>query len=255
MTTRLSPYRELAWTAWREVIREPLVVGLSIVFPLCFVAMFAFLPDVSLAPGEPEVSALTFGLPAVWLMGIMSLALTGTSAPLTTLREKGVLRALGLTPVDKLTFLAALLPARLVVCLLEGVLILILSALAGVMSIADPLLLLWAFLLTFAVNMALGCFLGGLMKSSQLVGGLSGVLVPAVLILSGVILPLGIFPPVLKTIAEFLPFTYMGDLLRHAIAGVPAEFSVTVSSAVLLGSCAVLVVLTLATFRWDERDA
>lgn len=250
-----TAFRQLTWTSWREIIRDPVIAILSIAFPLFFTVMFLFLPDVSPAPGAPKIDALQFGLPAVLLMAFMSLATTGTAAPLTVFRQKGVLRALACTPVRKSTFVLAQLPARVLIAAAELVLVALVAAVAGVLHVADPALLALGLVLSLAALLSLGYFLGGLSASPELAGMMFALLTPLLLMLSGVFLPLAMFPAWLQRAAEWLPFTYMGDLLRHGLTGTGLQFPVWQTVLVLGATFAVLTALTFRTFRWDDGEA
>ncbi|MEV6318693.1 ABC transporter permease [Streptomyces sp. NPDC051776] len=265
----LASFRQLSLTSARELARDPVNIGMSIVFPLGFILLFTFLPDVAPAPGAAPVDSLVFGLPAVLLLAMTSLATTGTAVPLTVLRQRGVLRAVGLTPVTRLAFVTALVPARAVVVGAELVLVGAMASAGGALNTSHPVLLLWTLLLWTLLLWtlllwtlllccltltALGYFLGGLFASPELVTPVLGLAVPVVLILSGVLLPVTLFPSPIAEAAEFLPFTYMGDLLRHTLTGLPAQYSTLYSSGLLLLTSAVLTGLTAITFRWQERE-
>ena len=244
--------RQLTATSRREVLRNPLVLCLSVLFPLCFIAMFAFLPAVPSGGGEP-IDALAFGLPAVLLFAITSLGVLGTASLLTLYRRQGVLALLGTTPLRRSTFLLSLMPIRVLVIGAETVLIISVAALAGTLQISSVLLLLAAVAACAAALLAIGFWLGAISRSPELIGALGGALTPLVLFGSGVLLPLAMMPAPVQTIAEFLPFTYMGELLRYAIAGIPMSHPVWLSFLVIVATALLAFALGARSFRWDDR--
>ena len=243
---------QLSATSRREVLRNPLVLCLSVLFPLCFILMFAFLPSVPSGGGEP-ISALAFGLPAVLLFAITSLGVLGTASLLTLYRRQGVLALLGTTPLRRSSFLLSLMPIRVAVIAAETVLILGVAALTGTLQIASVPLLLAAVIACAAALLAIGFWLGAISRSPELIGALGGALTPLVLFGSGVLLPLAMMPAPVQKIAEFLPFTYMGDLLRYAISGIPMAHSVWLSFLVIAATALLAFALGARAFRWDKR--
>lgn len=247
-----TAYRELILASRREITRTPMTLFLSVLFPLCFTGMFAFLPDVRVAEGT-TVSGLAFGLPAVLVLATLSLGVIGTAAPMTVYRQRGVLRVFGCAPVGRTAFVAAQVPVRLGVVLAEFALIFLIGAAAGELRADGLPAALLTLLLTAACMLSLGFLVGGLLRSPELLGAIGGFLMPVVLFASGVMLPMDMMPSAVRFAAQFLPFTYMGDLLRHQLLGVPAEYPVWLGYAVIAGTTAVLAWLTARTFRWDEE--
>lgn len=247
-----TAYREMVLASWREMVRTPMTLFLSVLFPLCFVLMFAFLPDVSVSGGS-TVSGLAFGLPAVLIFAMLSLGVMGTAAPMTVYRQRGVLRVFGCTPVSRLGFILAQVPVRFGVMIAEFVLIFVVGATAGEIDAGGLPAALLTLVLVAAAMLSLGFLLGGLLRSPELLGAIGGILMPVVLFASGVMLPMAMMPDAVRLGAKVLPFTYMGDLLRHQLLGVPAEFPLWLSYTVIVGTTAILVAITARTFRWDEE--
>ncbi|KUJ49672.1 hypothetical protein ACZ90_67180 [Streptomyces albus subsp. albus] len=248
-----TAYREMVLASWREIVRTPVNLFLSVLFPLCFVFMFAFLPDVRVADRSVPISGLAFGLPAVLIFATLSLGVLGTAAPLTVYRQRGVLRILGCTPVSRLGFIAAQVPVRLGVVVAEFALIFLTGAVAGEVRLSGLPAALLTLLVVAGCMLSLGFLVGGLLRSPELLGAIGGILMPVVLFASGVMLPMGMMPSAVRLLARGLPFTYMGDLLRHQLLGVPAEHPLWLSYAAIVGATVLLAGLTVHTFRWDEE--
>lgn len=245
-------FRVLAWSSWLEMIRNPLVVVMSMVFPLCFLALFAFLPDLPL-PNGSEVPAFTFGLPAVLLFAMLTLGMIGTATPIVEQRKDGVLRSIGMTPVTRLEFVVAQTPGRVLVQVAEFLLIGLIAAATGSLDIASPGVLVLAVLLSMVCTISLGLLMGATTSNASLVGGLGGLLAPLLLMLSGVMIPVTIFPQAVAVIGRVLPFTYLGDMLRHSLVGLPLDYPLPLSIGVCLGYGLVMTLLVLPVFRWDSR--
>lgn len=127
----------LTRASFLELIRDPMVTGLAMLFPLAFIGMYLILPDLRITP-QLTISALAFGLPSIILLGALALGLTGTAAPMVQHRRDGALRNIGMTPITPAMYLGAQVPARVVVIVAETLLILAIAALTGTLRISDP---------------------------------------------------------------------------------------------------------------------
>jgi ABC-2 type transport system permease protein len=249
--TRAFTGLSVAYT--KDLYREPVTLWMGVLFPYFFLIMFAMLPDLTLAPGV-KVDGLAFALPGVLVMALLGLALLGTATPLTILRDQGVLRALAVTPVRRITVATAIVPGRLAVAALQISGILAIAGATGVLHLTDAGLLLAGLLLSLAATASIGTFLGGVVRSVAAGSAVSAAAMPAVLLLSGVLMPLSMMPDAVAAAAQWVPFTYMGDLLRHCIAGTPLVYPIWRALAVLAGTAVLMVALTAATFRFDEGE-
>ena len=79
--------------------------------------------NVVQADGSFETDILRINLPTTLALGFMSIAFTGTTAPLVALRKRGTLRLLGTTPVRRLSFIVAQTPVRAAVGIVEAAII------------------------------------------------------------------------------------------------------------------------------------
>lgn len=83
--------------------------------------------------------------------------------------------------------------------------------------------------------------------SGAILGGISA----PILMLSGVLLPLAIFPDIFEKIVMVSPFTYMGDLLRTVMFdGFLPMYPAYVNILALFGFTCVLFYIARATFKW-----
>lgn len=57
----------LTRASFLELIRDPMVTGLAMLFPLAFIGMYLILPDLRITP-QLTISALAFGLPSIILL-------------------------------------------------------------------------------------------------------------------------------------------------------------------------------------------
>lgn len=207
------------------------------------------------ADGDEPFDPLRFGLPGVLVMAFSSLALFGTATPLIQLRQRGTLRLLGLTPLRRFTFIMAQVPARLTIGIVQLVIILIFAQATGLFRSANLGLTFLSALVSLLMLFTLGVLLGGLFRSVEVASGFLAGLMPVVLMLTGVILPLDILPAVFSRIAQFIPLTYVGDMLRFHLVGTKPTYPLLLDYAVTLASAIVFAGLASLTFRWDQGEA
>lgn len=246
----MKQMRALTRASFKELLRDPMATGLAMAFPMSFILMFLVLPD--LPQPEGRISALAFGLPAVLIFAVLSLGLSGTAAPMTQLRKDGVLRSLGMTPVTRNQYLLAQLPGRVGIIGVELGLISLIAALTGSLAPGSPMLLGWAMLLCTATALSMGLLIGARSDNPALVGAIGGILAPGLLFLCGIFLPYRMMPSAVEYIGLLIPYTYVGDMLRHALVGTVLEYSVLQGSIVCLVWTAVMGLLAWRTFTWDS---
>lgn len=247
----MRPFLALSRASLKELLRNPLTTGLGLLFPMTFILMFFMLPDLPMRNGK-TVSALAFGLPAVFLFCALSLGLSGTAAPMAQDRKDGVLRNIGMTPVSKAQYLLAQLPSRVGIIIIELLLIIGVAALSDGFHPGRPWHVLLGLLLAVTCSLSLGLLLGSSSSNPGLVGGVAGFVGPALMFVCGIFLPYRMMPGWVETIGRLLPFTYIADMLRVGITGIDPDYPLFTGVWVSLLWTIVLFVAAFATFRWDR---
>jgi ABC-2 type transport system permease protein len=206
--------------------------------------------------GAQSFDPLRYSLPGILIMAFASLGLFGLATPLILQRQRGTLRLLGLTPLSPITYVLAQIISRLAIALAQLVFILGISyfILGGIPLAKLPGIFLSAFL-GIVMLFALGYVLGVVIPTPEAAGGILGGLLAPVLMLTGILLPFNILPPVVLTIARFIPLTYLGDALRQQLLGNPPIASLTFDNLVLLGSSILLILLAARLFRWSQPES
>lgn len=204
--------------------------------------------------GEPAFDPFRFGLPAVLILAFASLALFGTAIPLISLRARGTLRHLGMTPLSRATFLLAQAPARLLIALVQ---LAVMATIAGVTGFLEPsaiLTLLATSVVGLAMLFSLGYLAAGLLHNEELATTTLGMLMPLVLMFSGVLLPLSLMPDAIASAARFSPFTYLGDALRIDLVGSEGSYSRLTSYTVMAATAVVVTAIASRIFEWDQGE-
>lgn len=250
--------KQLMLTNLRELIRDKMTFFFVLIFP--FVLLFIFfilsLSNSGAAAQAQGFDPLRYLLPGILVMSFTSLGVFGLATPLITLRQRGTLRLLGMTPLSPLTFVIAQVAARFLLAFVQLVAILILSFfILGNVAVGHLPGIFLSALLGILMLFALGYVLGEVIPSPEAAGGLIGGLLAPILMLTGVLLPFSILPDFVLKIARFIPLTYLGDALRQQFIGGPAIAPLPIDNLVLFGSTVALFLLAVRLFHWAQPDA
>lgn len=169
-------------------------------------------------------------------------------------RQRGTLKLLGLTPVSRMTYVLSLVPGRLALATAQLLVIMLIGAATGMISISRVPGALGSALLGILMIFSFGYLVGGVFKVAEAALVLPTALLPAVTLMSGFLFPVESLPPWVTKLSQFVPFSYMADTLKHFLVGSPFHYSPWLSYAVMLGTTAVVTMLTARTFRWDQGE-
>jgi ABC-2 type transport system permease protein len=197
-------------------------------------------------------SYIDFLMPGILAMSLMQLGMFGTAQPLVSLREEGVLRRLGATPLPRWHLLTSQILMRVTIGLLQTALIVGLSIaffhvhMQGNWAVLMGLVLLGA--LTFV---GFGYLIAAVSRSVETAGGISSAVNFPMMFLSGIFFPLAILPAFLTPIVRAMPLTYLADAFRQVAVGSVPDFPIWVDVAVLGAWALVCALLAARLFKWE----
>lgn len=216
-----------------------LLVGL----PLMLLVLLSTVDLVPTGPGDP----VEFLAPGIVALAVVSAAFVRLAIGTGFDRAFGALRRFATTPLRRSELLAAKVLAT--AALLAGQLVVL-----GGTALAlgwRPAVSLLAVAVAVAAGVAafagLGFLLAGVVDGLTALAAANTAYV-ALLVLSGLVFELDRLPGWLVAIAQLLPSTALGELLRHGFAGgwgSPGQWAVLAGWAVLAPAVAV------ARFRWE----
>ena len=223
-----------------------LTLGIPVVFLLFFSAVHV-LPTGTRHPVD-------FLVPGILALAIMSTAMTALGIGTGFERGYGVLKRLGSTPLGRPRLLAAKILAVLLVELLQAVVLVAVGYALG-----------WSPGGPGGAGALVGSAIGAMVLGTVAFGGiglvLSGTLKPLVnlavvnglfvvlLLLGGMLIPLGKLPAWLADISKVLPAAALSDALHGSLGhGTPVSAR---DWAVLAAWAVVAPVVAAVTFRWE----
>lgn len=204
--------------------------------------------------GSPAFDPLRGALPTVLMVGLLSLALLGTAAPLVGLRGRGTLRLLGTTPVRRWTFILAQTPPRLLLGAAQVAIVAIVAALLGYLQPAELPALAVTCVLGLLMVLALGYLFASRMISQDLATTVASLLLPVAMMLGGSMLPTQLMPAAVQQAADLLPTTMLSKALAVSLtgSGSGADLPALWGGMALVAVVATALAATL--FTWDQGE-
>ncbi len=245
----MQGFLKLTWVETKLFVRQPgTYIGLF--FPVVLVLIIGTIYGNSPTPFFHGRGALDVSLPAYIIMLIVSNAFFSLPITIVNYRERGILFRLQATPLRPLDILSAQIGANFLLTTIEALLVVALGLafyhLHVSLSIFSALL---AYVLSVLSIFALGFLIASLVRDVRVVTFVGTVLFLVVIYLSGIAIPLQIYPTAIQHIAQFLPITHAVTLLQDLWLG--ASWSAQWADVLIL--LAMLVICMLASsklFRW-----
>lgn len=206
------------------------------------------------ASGAPETDILRINLATVLVTGFMAIAFMGTSVPLVTLRQRGTLRLLGTTPVKRLSFIVAQSPIRFALGIGEALVIVLVAASQGYVESFNVLRLLVTLVLGLAMLFAFAYLLASRSAHPDVITQVTGFLPVIVILTSGTVLPIDIFPDVVRYITYAFPSTWFMQAIGADIAGTDPFVPVYWLWLMMAGVGVAAALLAARLFKWDQGD-
>jgi ABC-2 type transport system permease protein len=198
-----------------------------------------------------RLNAVSYLVPSILGMALMQ---TGIFAaiPLVADRQKLILKRLAATPLKRWQLIGSNVIMRLIIALIQFVLIVGVGVAAFGVQITGSLIgiALLAVLGSLAFT-SLGYVIATLAKTEDAANGMTAAIQFPMMFLSGTFFPIAVMPPVLQTVARFLPLTYLSDALRQVMVGGAAYAPLGVCVAVLAGWTVVCFGFAAKRFQWQ----
>ena len=221
--------------------------------------------EVTAPGGEPPPQPITvtsvrsrtiryidFLLPGMISLSIMQLGIFGVAFGFVSLKKRGILRRLSVTPMRPSDFIIAQVVTRVFVLIAQMTVLLVIGVLFFHMRIeGNPLVMAVLAVLGAVVFLSVGFALAGISKSEDQVAPLANIISVPMMVLSGVFFSRANLPGFLRTITDFFPLTFLADGMR----AVATEGASIVQVLPQIGGLAVWGVICVALaarlFRWE----
>lgn len=193
-----------------------------------------------------------FVAPGILSMSIMQLGIFGVAFGFVSMKKRGILRRLFVTPINPNDFIIASVAMRLVLVILQ---IIIMTLVPYFFLDLNFIGSFWEMfvvgILGAVVFLAFGFAIAGISKSEDQVAPLANVIAMPMLVLSGIFFSRSALPGILRHVVDLLPLSFLADAMR-AIAIDGASLGQVVPDVVgLLVWCLISVAVAVKIFRWE----
>ena len=238
---------------FRLLLREPLALFFTLVFPVLLLLIFGSIWGNTPIPRYGNLGYITLSLPGFIAMVIATSGMLTLSATVASYREIGFFRVLRTTPVTPFTVLTGQFTSLFGATAVSIAVLLIVAR--AVYTAAFPVhiaFVLPAFLASCAALFSLGFLLGNILASVRTTQITSMALFFPMLFLCGAALPTDILPHGMQTFSHFLPLTQAVNLHRWAwFGGVGSQ---VLRDALALGVfCILNIIFSYRAFRADSE--
>jgi ABC-2 type transport system permease protein len=201
--------------------------------------------------GSTNISTVTYLVPSILAMALMQLGVFA-AVPLVQQREKGILKRIGATPLQRWKLVASNILLRLVVAAVDTVLIIGIGiAVFHIQLVGNMAAALGIVFLGAGAFLALGFMLASFLKTEEQATGVVQVVQMPLMFLSGIFFPFDFMPDFLRSVARFLPLTYLGDGLRQTMVNGTQVAPLSVDVLILAGWLVVCLAIAARSFRWE----
>ncbi len=250
-STIMHSLSKMTWMEAKLFLREPASAFFTLVFPLIYLFMYGLISGNEPTPMYGGQRTLDVAIPSLTAVIIAMAGMMSNTMTMATYREKGILRRLQTTPVSPLVVLAAQV---IVIFTMTGLGMLLLVA-AGrlvfdVRFEGNALSLLGGFVLSSLSFFGIGFILAGIMPTVRTAWVVTMVLVYPMLLLSGAFFSVEVLPAAVQKVSEFIPLTYVVNLLRGLWYGEPWSQHL-LDAGVLVGMLILGIAVSAKTFRWE----
>jgi len=197
------------------------------------------------------LSNVSYFVPSILAMALMQLGVFA-AIPLVQQREKLILKRLNATPLPRWTLVVSNIAVRLVIAAAQTTLIIAIGVgFLGVQLNGDWPTTVGIVALGAVTFVSIGYVIASFARTEESANGMTSVVQFPLMFLSGIFFPLEIMPQWLRSIATFMPLTYLGDALRQVMVGGTPFVPLGVDVAVLAGWLVVCLGISARFFRWE----
>jgi ABC-2 type transport system permease protein len=199
-----------------------------------------------------NLTYIDFLLPGVLAMTIMQMGIFGVAFGFVTLKKRGILRRLWVTPINPADFIIAQVATRVFALVVQlAIMVAVGIIFLHIHFIGSYVTLLLIALLGSVVFLAMGFAIAGIARSEDQVPPMANIISLPMLLLSGVFFSRAGLPGAVRAFTDFLPLTYLVEALR----GVAVDGASLTQVGPALGGLAVWAVLSVGIavkmFRWE----
>ncbi|MCW4458809.1 ABC transporter permease [Microbacterium sp. MPKO10] len=204
--------------------------------------------------GDHKTDFLRHNLGTALALGFMAIAFIGTAVPLVSMRERGILRLFGTTPLPRASLLASQLPIKMVLGLAEAALVIGIALSLNYVDAIHTGRLFLTMLLSLTMLLAFGLLFATRSRSAEATQQTMAMLPILLIAPAGGVFPLDDLPTFLIVICNMFPTTWVVAAISADIADIEAFTSLPILWLLMLAVSAVVFFVASRRFQWDQGD-
>jgi ABC-2 type transport system permease protein len=246
----LAAFAKLALNEARLAWRSPRGLAFGAVLPVAMLVLFGVLPHFKQHPASlGGLSRFDAEVPVLAVFVIAALALLVLAGPLTSYRERGILRRMSTTPVRPAWLLAAQLTVNLALALISLTVLFAVAVTAfGVAAPKSPAALVLSLALCACALFALGLFIAAVAPTSGALMVIDTASFFPLIFLAGLWVPVQEMPAALQDVSSY---TALGAAVQAAQDAMEGMFPPTRPLLVMAGWAIVFGLAAWRFFRWE----
>jgi ABC-2 type transport system permease protein len=199
-----------------------------------------------------NLTYIDFLLPGVLSMSIMQMGIFGVAFGFVSLKKRGILRRLWVTPIRPNDFIIAQVAMRLIVLLLQmSIMVGVGMLFLNLHFIGNLAVIYFLGILGAIIFLGFGFALAGISKSEDQVAPLANIITLPMLALSGIFFSRSNLPGFVRAVTGVFPLTYLADGLRSVAIDGATLMQVMPQILGLLIWGVVSCALAVRLFRWE----
>ena len=194
---------------------------------------------------------IEYFIPGIIAMAVMTLSLFGTVNLNTELRQKGIIRKLSTTPIDRTEWILSDILYQFIIAVITTSAMLLVSYVVFHANLHINAWLPAFILLNVFAFVGIGMILTRFVKEAQSAAAAANAISFPMMFLSGSFFPIELMPGFLQTFAKMLPLYYVNEGLRAAM--IFEDNMAALRCAAIIGVfAAVVFILGVIATKWEE---
>jgi ABC-2 type transport system permease protein len=246
---------QLTWLEIKIFLREPMgAIGTVVIPVVAFIVAGKAAVRAADASGQPAPAVGGFlhtGLPVFVTILIAVNAVLSLVTIISIYREGGILKRLRATPLRPQTILTAHVLVKLLLTAATLVLMLLAGRRYYPAGLQVPVVnFALALVITTWSILSVGFLIASIVPTARFAQPIGAIILYPMIAVSGLFVPLALYPPWLRAVAHVLPLTYAVQLLQGIWLGDPWRAHVG-DVAALVATFIVFTALSARWFRWE----
>lgn len=245
----VKPTLQFTLTLIKANLKNVKVLALSLGLPVFMLFTFWI---TTRGPQEEDIDLMAYMFPAIVALAVMMAGLTQATR-ISRWREQGIFQRFALTPVPLPALVLGAAVAQIITGLLQGISILLLGVLLGVIapSMVGLLIALGIMLLSAITFIAFGSVIATFANRSDVAGYVFFFTFMPIFFLGS--FPSEMLPPLMQQIIVWLPTTMTIELIGHQLVtgALPNEGIFFLSGLIIY--TIVFAAINVGFFKWEAR--